>query len=181
MKKTVSKKILKMLRTIPEQLRKCFNDLDFIAGIKDNQKVCFKKRYYVKKDDWFGALWRTFDSECLIISGIAEIQSICKITLDLYGIYINDPDYGEELVDKIISARKGLMRLTETYKSLGKIVECDTIRNSAIIDLDKLIPMDRKISEGFVTRYKRDFDAETMHSQKRSISDVIEDENIAEI
>lgn len=172
-----------MLTTIPEQLRRIFNDLDFIGGIKDNQKVCFKKRYYVKKDDWFGALWRTLDNECLNITGISEIQSICSITLSIYETYKNDPDYGEIFLDKIVAARKGLMRLMETYKSLGKIVESDAIKNSAIIDFDKMIPIERRIQEGFIvpSRYKTEFDTQTVSPQKTSIANIIEDENITDI
>ena len=132
-----------MATTIPELLVKCFIDLDFLAGIKDNQKANFRKRYCVEKDGWsglYGSFWRTFENERLNVSGISEIRSICATTFDLYKIYKNNKVYGPKFTSKILAAKRGLERLEQTYKSIGKTVEASQIRNSAIIDLESILP-----------------------------------------
>lgn len=162
--------------SIPESLLRCFNDLDFLSGIKDNQKVCFRRRYYVEKDGWsglYGSIIRTIENERMNVSGIAELRSISASTIEMFNIYKNDKIYGEIIIKKIEEAIKGLYRLQETYKSLGKTVECSQIKNSAILELESLVYSDLK--------NKTKFNAEPLLSQDRSISNSSEDEEITDI
>lgn len=158
--------------TIPENLRICFNNLDFLAGVKDNQKICFKNRYYVERDGWsgiIGAILRTIENERMDVSGISEIKSICASAIENYNSNFY-PEYREELLDKIVAARKGLNRLKITYESLGKTVVASEIYNSSILDLDKLIPVERKIKEGFqVSETQKKKKDDELHKNKWKI------------
>lgn len=164
---------------IPESLLRCFNDLDFLADIKDNQKVCFRKRYYVEKDGWsgiYGSIIRTLENERMNVSGIAELRSIAASTLELFNIYKDDKIYGDKFLLKIISAIKGLERLEQTYKSIGKNVESSQIRNSIILSLEALVPDQFKEK----SKVNRKLNAEPLVTQNASISYSSEDEDISD-
>ena len=164
---------------LPEQLRLCFNDLRFIAGVNDNQKICFYKRYYVDKDGWsgwYGTLMRTFEGERMDITGIANISSICKVAMENHRNYKDDPTYGFDLLNDIVDARKGLSRLKLTYESLGKSVTANKIDTSGIRVLDAIIPLERKIVEGFTIPKKSLKDVNKLEASEK----LFNDENLQE-
>lgn len=136
------------MSALPEQLRLCLNDLRFVGGVNDNQKLCFNKRYYVDKDWWWGSFLRTLEGERMEVSGITKIGSICQVALENYQFYAGHESYGTILLDSIVNARKGLGRLKMTYESLGKNVVANNIETSGILVLDSIIPKERKIAEG---------------------------------
>jgi hypothetical protein len=132
-----------------ESLKNVFIDLDFLSGIMENQKYCFKNRYYVDKKSIFGSIVRMIDSECLDISGITKIGSICKNAVELFET-IQIPTFKNILQEKIISARKGLERTAITYETLNKNVTASNIRNQGILLLDGVLSNEIKLKEGFI-------------------------------
>lgn len=145
------------MSNLPENLRLLLNNLDLLAGVKDNQKISFKSRTYYDKDGlmnishWLGVFERTLSGERMEVNGIAEISSICKVSTELYEQYKDHRVYGKTLLDKIVEARKGLGRLKVTYESIGKGLVASSINVSGILLLDSIIPDSRKIEEGFCT------------------------------
>lgn len=102
---------------------------------------------------------RTINNERMDVSGIAEAERICGTAKDLYQLVqsINDyKDYADDLETKIISARKGLYRLSNTYRSItGKTSIADKINTSCISVLDKLLSEDVKLEHGFIVKMKK--------------------------
>lgn len=138
------------MTTIPtESLTILYTDLGFLAAAMENQKPCFKGRYYVDKNSWIGSLYRLKDVEGQDVSGISNMVSICRRANEHYSSLNEGDNYGEILLEKIIDARKGLERIARTYESLGKTISSENIKNQAILLLDSALPNDVKIREGF--------------------------------
>jgi hypothetical protein len=70
--------VLNMTCELHENLRISFNDLDFLAGIHDNQKVCFLKRYYVDKDSWVGNLTERLMENDWMLRVLAKLTVLQK-------------------------------------------------------------------------------------------------------
>lgn len=133
----------------PISLKKLYNDLDFLGGIKDKQKYCFVGRCYVGLG-WDGTFWRSWYRESQDIIGISAMESICMDACQQWDTYINHRVFGNQLLDKMVAARHGLQRCADTYYSIQKTIVCDEIKNRAILLLDNTIPYDRKVREGIV-------------------------------
>ena len=161
------------MSSIPsESLQKLFNDLDFLSASLTNQKPCFKNRFYVDSDSWIGYFWRRIDGENQANSGNSEINSICRNASENYESYKNNKFFGIILLNKIVEARKGLDRIRNTYKKLNQISTVSSINNNILI-LDNVIPIDRKITEGFLLdtnpdniNYERSLPREILNDKK---------------
>lgn len=133
----------------PVSLKKLYDDLDFLSGIKDRQKYCFSKRYYTNLS-WLDYVWRKLDGENQDVNGIAAMETICMDAGQQFETYHKHPIFGIQLLDKMVSARHGLQRCSNTYDSLQRTVTASSIKNRGILLLDNTIPYDRKVREGIV-------------------------------
>lgn len=138
-----------MIEDIPESLLDLFTDLDFLAGIADNQKYCFGKRYYAGID-WYGSLLRIRDNESQDVNGIAAMTRICSNASQQLKIYKNNEKYKQSLIKKMVAARHGLSRVVKTYKSFQKHSTAGNIVNRPMMILDYAIPDSIKTSEGII-------------------------------
>ena len=132
-----------------ETLRVLLMDLDFLANVMENQKYCFKGKYYVDKYSLISMFFRIKDGESQDVNGLSKMGSICKIACETYQQYQSNIHFGPIIINKMIGARKGLERVALTYESLGKIVTAANIRNQGILLLDGAIPKNHRIKEGF--------------------------------
>lgn len=156
----------------PVSLQNLYNDLDFLAGIKDKQKYSFNKRYYTNLD-MMGWVWRKLDGENQEINGISTMESICTNAAQQWDTYKNKKPFGAMLLDKIVAARYGLDRVVKTYDSLQNTVYSSNIRNRGIIILDGVIPEERKIKEGFIPPPYHEDDDEEDHDSKQRRKSVV--------
>lgn len=164
------------MSVLPENLKILLDNLDLLAGVKDNQKISFKSKTYYDKDGifnishWLGVFERTISGERMDVNGIAEISSICKVAVELFPMYKDNKIFGSTLLDKIVEARRGLGRLKLTYESIGKQLVASRINNSGILFLDSIIPHDRKVKEGFCTDQSHVKD-ESFDTREKKLSD----------
>ena len=164
------------MSVLPENLKILLDNLDLLAGVKDNQKISFKSKTYYDKDgifnisQWLGVFERTISGERMDVNGIAEISSICKVAVELFPMYKDNKIFGSTLLDKIVEARRGLGRLKLTYESIGKQLVASRINNSGILFLDSIIPHDRKVKEGFCTDQSHVKD-ESFDTREKKLSD----------
>lgn len=153
----------------PESLSALFVELDFLAASMPNQKPCFKKKYYVAADSWMGYMWRRLDGEEQPISGNNKISSICRNASELFPSYGTNKFFGDIFLTKIVEARKGLVRIRDTYKALRDISTESSV-NTSILILDGLIPIERKIIEGFLfTTQKQKIDEYQIQSELEEV------------
>ena len=163
-------------------LQSLFGDLDFLSGAKDGQKPCFRSRCYVDRTSWMGSGFRLIQGESQSSFGNTEIDTICKNASETYGTYHSDTRFGKILLDKIVAARQGLLKIAKTYEAIGKDTEARNIRNSGILILDAIIPEDRKLKEDIIlTRVDEDNNVPTQKEcQRKHSGDSIYTQNFEE-
>jgi len=130
-------------------LSKLYGDLDFLAGIGDNQKYSFIERKYIN-NDLFAILFRHYRNESQDINGITNIETICTDAVEQFNFYKDNKIFGPKLLDSIIKARHGLNKCANTYKTLQRLTTASNIEIKGIFLLDNIIPDERKISEGII-------------------------------
>lgn len=133
----------------PVSLQNLYVELDFLAGIHDNQKYNFSGKYYVN-NDWMGFLWRKLDGENQDVYGVACMENICKNAAEQWDTYRDNRIFNVTLLNKIVAARHGLERCRKTYESKQKTHTSSSITNRAILILDGAIPQERKLTEGII-------------------------------
>lgn len=156
-----------MSTTPPVSLQNLYVELDYLAGIRDRQKYNFTDRTYVN-DDWIGFLWRKWGGENQDIYGISVMENICKNAAEQFIQYKNDEVFGNELLDKMVSARHGLERCRVTYESKQKTNTVSNIKNRGILVLDNAIPIERKLKEGIIIRNKTESRERVLSTSQRS-------------
>lgn len=165
----------------PVSLANLYNDLDFLAGIRDKQKYSFGKRFYTNLD-WIGVAYRIRDGEKQDVNGISIMEQICVNASQQWDSYRNNHIFGPELLNKMVAARHGLKRCVDTYESEQKTVSASSIKNRAILLLDNAIPLQRKIKEGIVLEnhdtHVREISRSTPEAKEIIITNVDCDEDI---
>ncbi len=114
----------------PVSLQSLFTDLDFLSGIKDNQKINVIKKTYVDKDSWPGSFWRLWDGEKQSITGNFMITQIVKNSVEMFQVYKNVAPYGEQLIQKIVLVSHAIPINRAYYEIIKK--------NSMLISTDFL-------------------------------------------
>lgn len=153
----------------PESLLNLILNLEFLGGISNNQKYCFVTKQYVP-NKWYFAVWRTFLGESQETNGISMMERICRDATQQWERYKNDKYFSNMLLDAIVKARHGLQKCHDNYISLQKAQTATSIRFSVIGPLDKLIPEDRKYTEGILVN--------SVSSNMKESSDNFEDVDI---
>lgn len=131
--------------TPPEALQMLMSDLDFLALAGEGQKPCFKGRYYVDYNSWIGTFLRMKDNE-QVDNGIVIINSIISNLTEQYKLY-KISQFNDVLIDKVKNARDGLVRISDTYKRIGKSLYSGKIQNGAILTMNNIIKTSTQISD----------------------------------
>lgn len=135
----------------PESLINLIMNLEFLGGISNNQKYCFVTKQYVP-NIWYYSIWRSFLGESQETNGIATMERICRDASEQWNVYRNNNNFRELLLDAIVKSRHGLQRCHDNYLSLQKTQTATSIRLKSIGPLDNLIPEERKITEGIISK-----------------------------
>lgn len=137
-------------------LKDLIKDLDFLAAAKRGEKPNFKSHTYSDASSYFTSVSRAIAGECQVTLGNARIQSICTNASQTYTRYKDDKTYGPLLMDKIVAARTGLVKIKQTYNDIGKESVARDIETDGIFTLDLIIPESRKFKEDIILNQTSD-------------------------
>lgn len=126
----------KKTRKITNTLECLFQKVDFINGAKDNDKICFKDRYYVSKNSWIGAFLRANKNETYS-DLIDRIKNVSKQLVEQYDI-CQDYNIATLILQKIVALRDTCVRLRDTTYS-GK-TPVYVLFNTVISSIDIGLP-----------------------------------------
>lgn len=135
---------------IPEILKSICKKLSLVGNVGIDQKINFKNEYYINRDSYYGSLLRYFEAEKQSTSGNAYLENLCSETTNIYNTYKNNPCYLKLLYDNIINARKGLMRLRDTYSKINYQDKTLNCIDGCILQLDFILPDSLKLEHGFI-------------------------------
>jgi hypothetical protein len=123
---------------IPESQQRVYKMADFLIGIGEDEKPCFKTWQCVKRNTLYQA-WVRMGTESSddLVSRLKTLTTEITQSLTLF------PHLKQITMDKIIELRHAYVRIRNTYKNDGKAGISGDI-NSYILTLDMHIPEDVK-------------------------------------
>ena len=110
---------------IPAPLQNTIDNLSYLAGTDEGEKLFFKEKMHVKDSEWGARVRRYFYNENLD-NQKKIIKEIVDLGLDSLKTYHKNVHY-PRLVKEFYRAKDGLCNLRNTYLKQGKeIAELDT-------------------------------------------------------
>ena len=142
--------VASQVQKLPVHLQTLFATVDFIAGTPINSKPCFGRRYYVDKDSWTGAYYRASDSECQKTRGNPLIKAACDSLIEAYSS--SSEPLRAIVKKKMLSLRKGVSTIHDTYASIEKEKGTATELSSYIELIDIALGEEVLIAEGIILK-----------------------------
>jgi hypothetical protein len=161
-------------KSLPSHLITLLEDMQFVAKIGEDSKLCVKCRDYADKS-WQGYFKRRLYSEKPEHT-TTFIRDTCNLIKDhIIDNGINNCDI--DILEGTISFREGILRIIKTYSQDTKTV---TSLNVSIKLLDKCLPMDIKIKMGLINTNKIKSDDMLIVKKEdfNEITDIIENDEI---
>jgi hypothetical protein len=135
---------------IPEILKSICKKLSLIGNVGIDQKINYKNEYYINRDSYYGSVLRYFESEKQSTVGNAYLENLCNETINIYNTYKDNSNFTNLLFINVVNARKGLMRLRNTYSKINYQDKTLNCIDGCIMQLDFILPKDIKIEHGFI-------------------------------
>ena len=124
---------------IPAPLLNTIENLSFLAGTEEGEKLFFKEKIHIRATDWSARMRRYYYNENLETQK-KIIKEIVESGLDCLQTYKENVHY-ERLKSEFTKAKDGVCNLRNTYfKQLKSVTELDTL----IYMMDQYINGDKK-------------------------------------
>lgn len=133
-------------KTIPATLKNLFQQVDFINGVKEDEKICFKSSSYTSKSNWWANFWRGNDGE----SAADLLSRIDNIQVQLFEQYniCSDEDFANLILTKLVDLRTTCIKLRDGSYSASSRTKDRIAFNTLITAIGIGLPEHIRESQG---------------------------------
>lgn len=107
--------------SFPTDLQSILIKLEFLAQVKEDEKINTKEMSFSPKNSWMTTLKRTYNKENRKLT-LQYIQDTIRDACTLLDKYTDDKEYYGILLESFIAAKQGIENLQKTYRDSPEIV-----------------------------------------------------------
>jgi hypothetical protein len=107
--------------SFPTDLQSILVKLEFLAQVKEDEKINTKEMSFSPKNSWLSTFKRLYNKENRKLT-LQYIQDTIRDASTLLDKYIDDKEYYAILLESFVSAKQGIENLQKTYRDSPDII-----------------------------------------------------------
>ena len=107
--------------SFPTDLQSILVKLEFLAQVKEDEKINTKEMSFSPKNSWVSSFKRLYNKENRKLT-LQYIQDTIRDASTLLDKYIDDKEYYAILLESFVSAKQGIENLLKTYRDSPDII-----------------------------------------------------------